>query len=862
MSFYLLLDIKQQQEYSKQGGKNMSQTHHITAILNVRDNGATAALNNVLRLIHNVAKTTDSLKKLDDAFKQINERAGILGTVVGHATDSVKGFSEFLRTKVPIIKNVNAALVDLKTKTAAVAAGNAKATVYTKAFAGAQRLAGYAAKFFKFALKAIPILLIIGGIIALVNGIRALIDRFGASGRAAQENAQKLDRLRESTAKSAQAHADAKDAIDNQSTSANQLATQLETLSKIENRSADDKERMRSIINDLESAYGNLNIAIDKEGNLIGKSINELRAYIRERNSTERFAAIQNRQNELTEEYTALLRGQEAAEARVNELRARGRRENSRAMRRAMETLEGYNDLIAENSAAVRANGDLQRYSFTAAGDSIEVLAARWNVSVSEITQAMEDQYMCLTDWEARQSMALNDLANQWGISVDEIIAEMEKYGISQDQWAANQQSAWEDTQASIRQHTGNIINNFRELPASLEKCAGEMADILYRNRQIYNEWQQNLSRASEKVSADVLRELEAMGTGSNQIMNDLFDFDPKTATAAQREAHYNARRLVEQIDAGVQDGTAIAKGTVGTAGEEVGGAYAEGFEYALKNVDASMFADILSNAADETVSVAEQGGRETGEAYVEGVTEALESVDFTPVVGEMERATSQMANNTADAMNAIKSITRETMEYLNTTIVTNMDQAETSTRTSLERITAMFGSLRTTLPANLFIAGSNALNSLRLGILSREPAIMETVNRIASNVQRTMRRAMQMNSPSRVMMKLGRGTMGGFALGMERMQSRVSRVVYDTADLVKSGLDKALAESKLSKDMTLTVVPEGNAHQNYLMERLIDAVEAGKNIIMDSGELVGATYGQYDAVAGQAVSYNSRWGR
>ena len=52
MSFYLPLDIKQQQEYIDKEDKSMSQTHSIEVVLTASDRGFSPALNNALNLLN------------------------------------------------------------------------------------------------------------------------------------------------------------------------------------------------------------------------------------------------------------------------------------------------------------------------------------------------------------------------------------------------------------------------------------------------------------------------------------------------------------------------------------------------------------------------------------------------------------------------------------------------------------------------------------------------------------------------------------------------------------------------------------------------------------------------------------------
>ena len=88
-------------------------------------------------------------------------------------------------------------------------------------------------------------------------------------------------------------------------------------------------------------------------------------------------------------------------------------------------------------------------------------------------------------------------------------------------------------------------------------------------------------------------------------------------------------------------------------------------------------------------------------------------------------------------------------------------------------------------------------------------------------------------------------------------MEDGVSRALK-----MQKQLNTMLANQEVRHQLELAITPPGAQHQSSMMERLIEAVESGKQIVMDSGELVGATYPHYNNAAGQAISYNARWGR
>jgi hypothetical protein len=490
----------------------------------------------------------------------------------------------------------------------------------------------------------------------------------------------------------------------------------------------------------------------------------------------------------------------------------------------------------------------------------LEDVANKWNVctdsilsDLDEMGYSFECQTVAIQFWESKQYEALQGVADEWGMSTDEILAQMAEQGINAEQWSAQMGEAWDNFNSEVSRNVDGIVNGFRAIPTEFGQSSEDLRKIMDGNITATETWRENLAEIAGQVPDDMLQWLESKGPEFNSVIEEMLNTDGELEAwrdTFARSTELAREQALDNIDDPALRNAIIHK--LEDAGE------------AAESSDALPVAmeKAVEKGRKAAVAAAESGGEETGTAYVDGVTAALASVDFTPVVNDMDRATSQMAVDTTKAMAIIKSVTSEAMTYVKDSVYSNMSQTETNAENGLTRITAMFNGLRTSLPVSLFDAGYRAMEGMRLGMMAKEPAIIETARRIAQNVVRVIKSVLRIESPSRVLMRLGDDTMKGFAIGMERMQDRVKRVVNDTAYMVKDGLDKALAQSNLSKDMTLTVAPPDNIHQNTLMERLIDAVEAGKNIIMDSGELVGATYPHIDNAAGHAIAYNNRWGR
>jgi phage-related protein len=83
--------------------------------------------------------------------------------------------------------------------------------------------------------------------------------------------------------------------------------------------------------------------------------------------------------------------------------------------------------------------------------------------------------------------------------------------------------------------------------------------------------------------------------------------------------------------------------------------------------------------------------------------------------------------------------------------------------------VTQMLREVQST-PSQFTQIGQQIMQGLNQGLLMGEGQVMQTANRIANNIARTMRQALQINSPSRVMREqIGRHIPGGIAAGIDK---------------------------------------------------------------------------------------------
>lgn len=91
---------------------------------------------------------------------------------------------------------------------------------------------------------------------------------------------------------------------------------------------------------------------------------------------------------------------------------------------------------------------------------------------------------------------------------------------------------------------------------------------------------------------------------------------------------------------------------------------------------------------------------------------------------------------------------------------------------------------------SSFYNAGGYAMAGLQLGLMSRRGNVLATANNIANSVAGTIRRALRIHSPSRVMEELGSYTGEGFDDGLSSWITRIVKTSGEFADAVMFGAD------------------------------------------------------------------------
>ena len=456
-----------------------------------------------------------------------------------------------------------------------------------------------------------------------------------------------------------------------------------------------------------------------------------------------------------------------------------------------------------------------------------------WHMSSSDIQRELEEQGVSMEQWEAQQSDMVHSLAEEWGMSADEIKGYMNEMGMSASEMAVHMGQAWDDFNADVSRNVDSIINGFREIPTEYEQSAEDLRAIMEANIATTEAWRESMGEIASEVSPEMLAWLESKGPEFNSVIGEMLDcadeldawvdaFDRTTALATDEAlsniddpAIHNA--IVSRLD---ETGQAVASSTVlgdsyetainnatdravniaTQGGREIGDSFVE----SATNVDYAA----IPNTISQTISAGQASMVQPMQQAVTAMTNTVQSGmtaiqttttgAFTGLGKQTNVAMTSMATIIQAKLARVKLLFNQLSTNVQTSsnqVVTTINNMATHTQAKLARVKLLFNQLSTKIQTSSNQAtnavnnmstgmvramngidtrfrniGHNMIDGLRSGIMSREAALMATVNRIASNMQRTLQRALQINSPSRIMKeKIGRFIPEGIGAGITK---------------------------------------------------------------------------------------------
>jgi hypothetical protein len=450
----------------------------------------------------------------------------------------------------------------------------------------------------------------------------------------------------------------------------------------------------------------------------------------------------------------------------------------------------------------------------------------------------------------------IEKLSETYGRSTEEIEADMERMGTtSLDEWESMEQSV-----RAFAEQFGKDVDEARdkiqELSVGYEQLNGTMAAM------------QSIGEQFGMSMGEVSDALERQGISMDQVIQ----MTPELAEGMM-DAALQIDQLVEAYDAAHEAALASIQGQIGLFGE---------LNMETEKTTESMMAtwNQQADAADKHAANLEAAlAFGLAPELVDAFNDIEHAAELNALIEEMEAAGAAFVDGEATMTPAAQAIADGMEESFNRSqeaqnqLAHTMAEIETDFTNSVDNIIETIEGLD--LASETTQHGAEALNGLIEGIQSREGAAAEAMNGAGEGALNALQAAIPESATSGT----GSDAMGSFLQGILSRREEILAGVRSITSEVSSLLDSAIASAS-SRRFTSAMAGAAQGFTHNLafatpgsdaryqldlgdkIDKLIDTVAAGQNIIMDTGELVGATYPNYDCTAGSTISYNKRWGR
>lgn len=406
---------------------------------------------------------------------------------------------------------------------------------------------------------------------------------------------------------------------------------------------------------------------------------------------------------------------------------------------------------------------------------------------------------------------------------------------ISYEGMSKAQQKAVDDMRSKYNELLETTTNMFEQIKYKSAISVDEMIANLQKNQEAVNNWATNLNTLAERgVNEGILAKLQQMG--------------PQGGLYVQELVNASDEKLASLNEVFTQGGESAMNGL--TAGMDTG---ALGITDKIKGI-------VQSQVSSLQEEIAAADFPEKGKNIPEGVGDGIKA--GAEIASE---ASKNMANDIKESFTSemdIHSPSRVFNEY-GGHITTGLAQGvDSGAGQPVASVTNLSNSLKTpfySLNSEFYTIGQFAMAGLNVGLWSGSGSVMATAQSIADRVKSTIKNALDIHSPSRVMRdEVGRFIPQGIAVGIEADAGAVKKsmlrlkesMMIDTRPEIALGLNKKLGAQVTVKQSSKQTIAEKIKvtmdKSSELLEKALDVAETAVNrpsfMYLDDGTLVAKT--------------------
>lgn len=397
------------------------------------------------------------------------------------------------------------------------------------------------------------------------------------------------------------------------------------------------------------------------------------------------------------------------------------------------------------------------------------------------------------------------------------------------------QQKAIDDMRTKYNELLETTTNMFEQIKYKSAISVDEMIANLQKNQEAVNNWATNLNTLAERgVNEGILAKLQQMG--------------PQGGLYVQELVNASDEKLATLNEVFTQGGESAMNGL--TAGMDTG---ALGITDKIKGIVQSQVSSLQEEIAAADFS-------SLGQEIPNGVSQGIEQGAST--AGESSK---NMANNIKESFTSemdIHSPSRVFNEYggfITTGLAEGLDKGTNQPVSSVTNLANQIKKPFDSLQSDFTYIGEMAMSGLNTGLWSGSSSVMATANSIAERVKNTIKSALDIHSPSRVMRdEVGRFIPQGIAVGIDADAGVVKRtmlrlkesMMIDARPEIALGLNKKLGAQVTVKQSSKQTIAEKIKvtmdKSSELLEKALDVAETAAKrpaqMVLNDGTLVAKT--------------------
>lgn len=665
---------------------------------------------------------------------------------------------------------------------ALLASGMSLASIATIGLSGAVSLLGSAIKLLMGPVGWVT--LGIGALAGAVVGVVKWFNRASEEGEKLTAETESLaeasDSLNESLDETSKTYDSNIEKIENNAKANEELAQKILELSAIENKSADDKKLLETYTDELNKSVEGLNLVYGEESNALNMSSEQMMNRIGLLKEQEQLQASQERMTEIIQEQIEV----ESQLEEINLLR------------------EEWNQKLDDGSVKSGEHKDA-----LAELEEQEIALGETNKLLGEERIETEQQVI-----ESSNAVAAAQEEN-----TGKQLILFEELSESQQATVENMKTTWED-------YKDAATDMFDTLSDEMTVTTGEMKENMLENQRVMSEWADNIATLAERgIDEGLLNELREAGPESAGHVNALVNasdkeleelsavFAKNTEVATDTMATslgIEGSGIMEAIGHLVTDTETSLKEQMDSANfEGIGGSVTDGYVQGIDGGSefvkdaAKKIADDSTKATKDALDINSPSGvyKDLGKNVTDGLALGIQQGTIQVLTAIKNMFKDVQAESVANfntitrgydrsvgviekSLEKLPKVTQKAMKNMMDRLVYGSGQHMTLLKNLASNMTSWF----TSTPAEFNSVGKNAMAGLNNGLNAGRGQVMATARSIANGVASTMKSALKIHSPSRVMEDdVGAEVPAGLAVGIKNN----ARLVYQELDKLASGM-------------------------------------------------------------------------